>query len=485
MVLGEEGFFDTLYPGRYAVRAPRQVAKASLDEWLDAALAKAVKSLPFDNIMSPWLDTTERAEIDFGSAELKDGSYYMAGDALMQQSEGVGRAVLRRGKGVVGGKTLAQFERIKLLVPVRDALRAVYDADLSQDTPAAKSARKRLNAAYDAFVERFGAINKAEFRYMRPPGPEMEGLRAEAREEARYIGAVWEEGDFDSSDMVRDGATMAQIARARKAMREAAEDNPDMFGRKFDEGSFNPDDVPDKMLDKRPNIDPFIDDPENYRLRAIENYNDITGEHSKTDVFSRNVISRQQEPDIRGVEDAMLWVLNQEGRLNIEQVAHTAKLSEDEAIEQLGSSIYRVPGTENQWEISDRYLSGNVKSKLRMAKAAAQRDPELQRNVDALDAAQPIPLPPSEIHANLGMPWIPTETIEAFGTEALGLDSLTVKYMPTMATWIVKGDESSAAARTTWGTADRSAPKLIQDALGRQSPKIYGPRPSPNEKAPL
>lgn len=462
MVLGEQGFFDPLYLNRYAVRAPR-------DFDLEAALKRALGRLP-EKIVSEPQDATDRANIDFGTSERKEGSFYLGRDGqLMQQRQGVGVPVQRRGKGVEGGRTAAEIERIEALIPVRDALRAVYAADLAEDSANAARARERLNKAYDAFVERFGPINKANFQYRRPTIIQQESARAEAREEARYAGTPWREGDFDPSEMIEAGASLSEIARARKAAREAAE----KAGRPFDEGTFDPADMPDLVIEKRPNIDPFMDDPESYRLRAIEDYNDQTGEARKTDVFFKNVITREREPQISSAHDAVLYVLNKFGRLDLREVAAAAGISESQAIEELGDGIYRLPGTDNQWVTRDEYLSGNVRRKLRQARAAAQRDPSLQRNVDALEAVQPDPLPPSEISANLGMPWIPTEVIERFGTEALGLDSLNVSYIPKLAQWSVSGDTDSVAARSTWGTDKRSAPALLSDALNRQDPRIY------------
>lgn len=462
MVLGEEGFFDPLYEGRYGVRAAK-------DFDLDAALRRAMGGLP-ENVMSEWQDTADRADIDFGTAERKEGSFYIGKDGLlMQQRQGVGRPVERRGKGVEGGKSLAELERIRALVPVRDALRAVYAADLADDKANAETARKRLNEAYDAFVARFGPINKVKFQYRRPTVIQQESARAEAREEARFTGAEWREGDFDATPLIEQKATLSAIAKARREARERAE----KAGRPFDEGSFDPSDMPDVVVEKRENIDPFMDDPESYRLRSIEKHNDQTGEAKKGIVFFENVITREREPEIKSVNDALLWVLNKRGRLDIDEVAQTAGVSESEAIEQLGEQIFRLPGTDNQWVIRDEYLAGNVRRKLRQARAAAERDPSLQRNVDALQAAQPAPLPPSEISANLGMPWLPPEVIEQFGTESLGLSSLQVRYTPVLAQWDVDGDTSSAAALTTWGTQDRAAPYLLRDALNRQDPRIY------------
>lgn len=462
MVLGEEGFFDKLWEGRYGVRA-----RPGTD--LEADLAAAIARLP-ENVMTDRPRAASAAPIDFLATERKEGAFYLAEDGtLMQMRSGAGRPVEQRGKGVKGGKSAAEIERITALIPVRDSLRAVYAADMAEDEDAAMAARAALNAAYDAFVEKYGPINRAQFQFRRPSIIQQEVARAEAREEARYAGETFDEGTFDASAMIMRGASWSEIARARREARERAAE----AGEAFDEGTFNPDEMPDLIIDRRPNIDAFMDDPESYRLRSIERYDDSTDTGHKTDVFFENILTREPERQINSVEDAVLYVLNKHGRFNLALVAEAASLTEQEAIERLGDRIFKVPGTRDDWVTRDEYLSGNVREKLREAQAAAERNQEFRRNVAALEEVQPVPLPPSEINANLGMPWIPTEVIEEFGREALGLKRLSVSYQRRLATWNVGGDDTSAAARSQWGTSDRAAPDLISDALNRQDPKIY------------
>src|SRR5437868_14530594 len=74
---------------------------------------------------------------------------------------------------------------------------------------------------------------------------------------------------------------------------------------------------------------------------------------------------------------------------------------EAELQEELGSLAYRNPESRT-WETADRYLSGNVRTKLLVARDAARIDPDYRRNVDALEAVPPKDLEPSEIAARLG-----------------------------------------------------------------------------------
>lgn len=462
MVLGEQGFFDKLYAGRYAVR-PLPGADLAVQ------LSEAIEKLP-SNVMSDWTGIHGHDDIDFASEERKEGSFYIDKDGrLMQHGEGVGRPVERRGKGVEGGKSADEIERIKGLIPIRDSLRAVYTADLAGDTVNAGRARERLNKTYDDYVKAFGPINKANLSYRRPNRIQVESARDEAREEARYSGLRFDEGSFDPSSMIRDGKSLAEIAKARSDARAAAV----TAGKPWNEGTFNPDDMPDIVIDKRPNIDPFSDDQESYRLRAIERYNEATGEATKGLVFAESVITKEKKPEINSAGDAMLYVLNKHGYPDIEEIAKAARITRDDVLTQLGNSLFEVPGAPGTYETSEDYLSGNVRVKLAEAQAAARKDDRYRKNVLALLDAQPIDLPPSQISATLGMPWIPAEDIVEFATEALGLEDVTVKYVPKLAEWVVTGNITNAAATATFGTARVPGPKVLHHALNRVPIKVF------------
>ncbi|WP_017182296.1 hypothetical protein [Sphingobium xenophagum] len=464
MVLGEEGYFDKLVAGtRYAVRAPK-----GFD--LKAALADAAARLPSD-VMTRRVIGTDAAVADFdlGATERKDGSFYVGADGrLMQMRGNVGKPVERQGKGVKGGISAAAQERIINLLPIRDALRTVYSHDLAGNATEADKARASLNKAYDRFVAKFGPINKAEISYRRPTIIQQESARAQMREEERLAGREWREGSFDATPMIEAGARTSEIARAREDARAAAV----AAALPWDEGTFDPAEMPDVIVDKRPNIEAFMDDQEGYRLRAIEHYNDDTGEARKGLVFYENVITKERTPTIRSAQDALLYAMNKVGRPDLALIADAAGLSQADALAELGDAVFMVPGQDGHYQTRAQYLSGNVRQKLESARAEAKRDDRFERNVRALEAVQPADLGPADIAANLGMPWLPAEIITEFGKH-LGLSNFKASYMPKLAQWFAAGDMSSAAATTTWGTPARSAPDLISDALNRQTPKIY------------
>jgi N12 class adenine-specific DNA methylase len=464
MILGEQGMFELTAGLRYGVRPT-----PGMD--IGAALKAAAERLPANIVHAvPTVHVADTAPaLDLQSTEKKDGSYYLAGGKLMQYRGGIGREVQGRGKGVSGGMSAAEQERVRLLVPVKDALREVYAADIRDDKVKGEAARKKLNATYDKFVAKHGPINKTEVSYRAPSSVQLESARAEAREEARLAGREWDDGSFEIQPLLDQRASVTEIARQRKAAREAAL----TAGRQWDEGTFDPEDVPDTIIEKRPNLDPFMEDEESYRLAAIEHYNKETGEAAKGRAFFENAIRLDAKPEIKSAQDGLLYSLNRLGRPDINLIADMAGLSHDAVLEELGHQLFEVPGAPGTYQTAESYLAGDVVDKLATAREAAKRDASLQRNVSALEAAQPAPLTASEVAINLGMPWIEPTTIQQFATEKLGLGSAKVSHLSKLAQWTAAGDSYSNAARVTWGTQRMDAMALLEAGLNRQTPKVY------------
>ena len=147
----------------------------------------------------------------------------------------------------------------------------------------------------------------------------------------------------------------------------------------------------------------------------------------------------------------------------------------EEFLPELKGLIYRNPQTE-QWETDDQYLSGDVRSKLAEARAAALSDASYHENVTALEAVQPDDLTASEIDARLGAVWIPARDVEEFARSLLRNDGVNVSHAAPLGTWFVKGDwnvRGTVANTAEWGTMRYSALDLIQDALNLKTPTVY------------
>ena len=81
--------------------------------------------------------------------------------------------------------------------------------------------------------------------------------------------------------------------------------------------------------------------------------------------------------------------------------------------------------------MSDEYLSGNVRDKLRIAEVYQKENPELFGiNAEALKNVQPKRLDASEIDVRIGTTWIEPQDYEEFIYELLKHAAIMVKVFP-------------------------------------------------------
>lgn len=224
---------------------------------------------------------------------------------------------------------------------------------------------------------------------------------------------------------------------------------------------------------RRPNLQPFLDDPDCWLVASIENYDLDTDTAKPGPIFSERVIAPPSSPVITSAADALAVVLNERGHVDPGHIAELLHEDRETVIEELGSAIYRDPA-DGSWQTSDAYLSGPVRDKLATAQAAAELDPVYKRNVEALEAVQPADLSPSEITARLGAPWIPASDVVDFVRETMGAD-ITIRHMPELASWTVDARQLAYRAEGTsdWGTKRRHAGELLADALNSRIPQIF------------
>lgn len=224
---------------------------------------------------------------------------------------------------------------------------------------------------------------------------------------------------------------------------------------------------------RRPNLAPFLDDPDCWLVASIEDY-DLENDTARPGpIFSERVISPPAPPVIASAADALAVVLNERGRVDLDHIAELLHRDPDDVVAELGSAIFRDPA-DGSWQMADAYLSGHVRDKLKAAEAAAALDPAFERNVTALQAVQPADLRPSDITARLGAPWIPAADVVAFAKETMNVD-ITIHHMPELASWTVKAGQLAylAVGTSEWGTSRRHAGELITDALNSRVPQIF------------
>lgn len=234
----------------------------------------------------------------------------------------------------------------------------------------------------------------------------------------------------------------------------------------------------EKEYQRRPNLQPFLDDPDVWLVASIEAYDEKADAGTPGAIFSERVVKPPVTHDIHSAQDALAVSLHDRGRVDITLIADLLGVTEAAAIVDLGDEIFLDPIRStphfDHWVPADEALSGPVRTKLALARTKADEDPRFATVAGALEAVQPVDLKPSEITARLGAPWIPTDVIEAFIAETMEVTT-TIRHTVEVASWTVDkapflGHVSSSSI---WGTPRRGAADLLEDALNSSIPKIY------------
>lgn len=226
------------------------------------------------------------------------------------------------------------------------------------------------------------------------------------------------------------------------------------------------------------NISLIEDDPNSHVLAALENVElDKKGnivKVSKADIFTKRTIrGLTKEIKVSTPIEALSAVLAERGKVDIDRMAEMLGRPAEEIVKELKGRIYKNPET-NEYELAEKYLSGNVRAKLAVAKAAAEIDPAFKENVEALEKVQPKDLEPHEISMSFGSPWIPLDYIEQFIADKLVLGvnvvmDVTGKYSIVPASKYGKSNEGYANTHV-YGTKQNPAVKLIELALNKKLP---------------
>ena len=123
-----------------------------------------------------------------------------------------------------------------------------------------------------------------------------------------------------------------------------------------------------------------------------------------------------------------------------------------------------------------RYLSGNVRVKLRLAEAAAANDARFAPNVSALRGVMPDDLLPEEIDARPGATWIEANDVSAFVRQTLGATQVATEHVEVIATWTIAvptWQKQTLVMTSTWGTDRLDAVSLLTKSLNQTSAMVY------------
>ena len=142
---------------------------------------------------------------------------------------------------------------------------------------------------------------------------------------------------------------------------------------------------------RRPNLQPFLDDPDVWLVASIEDYDVETGVARQGPIFTERVLHPPVTPEVASAADALAVALHETGVVDLDRVAELLGVTREAAIAELGNRIFLDPQAGRSgfeaWRTADAYLSGPVRKKLEIAIDAAFEDPRFERNVEALKDA--------------------------------------------------------------------------------------------------
>ena len=236
----------------------------------------------------------------------------------------------------------------------------------------------------------------------------------------------------------------------------------------------------------------FRDDSDYPLLCSLEEVNE-DGEVKKADMFYKQTIKAKSVVDrVETAVEALNVSVNEFGYVNIPYMLSIYEADRDTLIKELDGIIFLNPDRYNEnnpdagWETADEYLSGNVRDKLRVAKAmAADTDnPQAERfaaNAAALEEVQPEWIEASDIDVKIGTTWIEPLDYEQFIYELLNTpkrarvirteyynSGIQVHLNKMSMEWFIENksmDKHSVAATKTYGTSRMDAYSIFEETL--------------------
>ena len=244
------------------------------------------------------------------------------------------------------------------------------------------------------------------------------------------------------------------------------------------------------LLNDRRNGRLFEQDSSYYLLCSLENLDEQGQLKSKAAMFTKRTI--RPERTVTSVDtpsEALAVSIGEHGKVNLPYMAELLGTPGEygRITTELSGVIFKDPAAdptdpEAGWQMADEYLSGDVRSKLRMAQFAAETNPEFAVNVEALTKAQPRELEASEIDVRLGATWLDPDIIQKFMTETFQIPyylrhAVKVRYSPYTAEWRVEGKtatgRSDIISSETYGTSRANAYKILEETLNLKDVRIY------------
>lgn len=223
----------------------------------------------------------------------------------------------------------------------------------------------------------------------------------------------------------------------------------------------------------------YGDDPDYPVLLATEKYDPKTKKATKADIFFKDTIRAAKKVEKAGsIGEALGVSLHETGTVDVERMAALTGRDQSSVAAELVQSGLAFQDPSAGWMPADLYLSGNVRKKLALAKAAAATDHTFDANVAALEKVQPDDVPHTEITVKMGAPWLPTSDMRAFASELLDVKhgAFEITRNPATGDWHAgyNGERGRSLILQSqlaqkWGTKRKDFRELLDAALNSRT----------------
>ncbi len=256
------------------------------------------------------------------------------------------------------------------------------------------------------------------------------------------------------------------------------------------------------LLSSRGNSLAFSEDPSYCLLCSLEVLDEEGNLKRKADMFTKRTIRPHEAvTSVDTASEALAVSISEKARVDMEYMAELSGKSEEELAADLSGVIFRdiqcaeeaaaipeafVDLNRFPFVAADEYLSGNVRRKLRMAKALyevlpAEKKPLIAKNIEALEAVQPVDLTAAEIGVRIGANWIPMDIyqkfmVETFDTSVYARSRIKILRSEATGQWGItekNTDRSNIKVTTTYGTKRMNAYQILEQTLNQRDVRVF------------
>lgn len=198
----------------------------------------------------------------------------------------------------------------------------------------------------------------------------------------------------------------------------------------------------------------------------------------RSDIFFKPLFHEKEEFTTSDPAEALARCLNDKAEIDMTYIAKMLDIPADDTIQLLGDRIYQEPIT-RQWQTADKYLSGDVVTKMKQATQKVKENPEnyqLKRSLQAIEKVQPEKIPFEILDFNFGERWIPLEFYSRFASKLFEQD-VKINFFGSVDSFKVEVEERNAkiteefAVKGKFGSIMRGN-LIMEHALENTSPYI-------------